>query len=126
MNINFLIGNLTKQPEKIEGTQKSLCKFSIAVKENYTNKDGERPLSFFTIVAWGVLADNCVKYLKKGSKVGVVGKLQTRTWEDNDGNKRYATEIVASEIEFLSTKPDTEEAPVEQNNNDYDDDNLPF
>lgn len=125
MNINFLIGNLTKQPEKIEGTQKSLCKFSIAVKENYTNKDGERPLSFFTIVAWGVLADNCVKYLKKGSKVGVVGKLQTRTWEDNDGNKRYATEIVASEIEFLSTKPDTEEAPVEQNDN-YDDDNLPF
>lgn len=126
MNINFLIGNLTKQPEKIEGTQKPLCKFSIAVKENYTNKDGERPLSFFTIVAWGVLADNCVKYLKKGSKVGVVGKLQTRTWEDNDGNKRYATEIVASEIEFLSTKPDTEETPVEQNNNDYDDDNLPF
>ena len=126
MNINFLIGNLTKQPEKIEGTQKSLCKFSIAVKENYTNKDGERPLSFFTIVVWGVLADNCVKYLKKGSKVGVVGKLQTRTWEDNDGNKRYATEIVASEIEFLSTKPDTEETPVEQNNNDNDDDNLPF
>ena len=126
MNINFLIGNLTKQPEKIEGTQKSLCKFSIAVKENYTNKDGERPVNFFTIIVWGVLADNCVKYLKKGSKVGVVGKLQPRTWEDADGNKKYATEIVASEIEFLSTKQDNGEKPTTQNNNDYDDDNLPF
>lgn len=103
MNLCYLIGNLTKEPEQIEGTQKSLCKLNIAVNSNYTTADGQRPVQYFNVAVWGVLADNCIKYLKKGSKIAVCGKLQTRTWEDNDGNKRYAQEIVANEIEFLTT-----------------------
>lgn len=103
MNINFVIGNLIKDPEKIEGTSKILVKLVIAAKGNYTNADGERPSQFFNIVVWGKLADNCYKYLEKGSKIAVVGKLQNRSWEDANGNKKYITEIVADEVEFIST-----------------------
>ena len=61
-------------------------------------------MQYFDIVVWGQLADNCVKYLGKGSKIAVVGKSQTREWTTKEGEKRYAREVVASEIEFLSTK----------------------
>ena len=105
MNICFIIGTLTREPEQVQGTQKTLCKLNIAVNENYTTADGTRPVQFFNVSCWGVLADNCLKYLTKGSKIGVVGKMQTRSWEDN-GVKKYATEIVASEISFISTKKD--------------------
>lgn len=102
MNITFKVGNLTKDPEKIEGMKDSLCKLNIAVRENYTNANGERPTQFFNIAVWGTLADNCLKYLKKGSKIAVVGKDQIRSWEQ-DGVKKYVHEIVASEIEFITT-----------------------
>lgn len=103
MNLTLLIGNLTKDPEKVEGVQKSLCKLNLAVNANYTTADGERPTQYFNVAVWGVLAENCLKYLKKGSKIGVCGKLQTRSWEDSEGKKRYTQEIVATEIEFLTT-----------------------
>lgn len=103
MNITFQVGFLVKDPEMIQGTEKSLCKFAIAVKENYTKEDGTRPSQFFNVAVWGNVGESCGKFLKKGSKVAVVGKIQNRSWEDKDGNKKYATEIVASEIEFIST-----------------------
>lgn len=123
MNISFLTGNLTKEPQKVELDGKSLCKLTIAVNENFTKEDGTRPVQYFIVTVWNKVAENCLKYLKKGSKVSIVGKIQNRTWEDKDGTKRYAIEIVATEVEFLSTPkakglPEACE-PVE-------DDTLPF
>lgn len=103
MNLLFIIGNLTKEPEKVDGVSSTLCKLNVAVNENFTKEDGTRPVQYFNVTVWNKLGDNCLKYLKKGSKVGILGKIQNRSWEDKDGNKRYAQEIVASEIEFLSS-----------------------
>lgn len=104
MNKVILIGNLTRDPDYGE-TQSgiSFCNFSIVVNRPYNDSNGERQTDFFNIKTWRGRADNCAKYLRKGSKVGVVGSLQTRTYEDNDGNKRNVTEIVANEVEFLSS-----------------------
>lgn len=125
MNLSFIIGNLAKEPQKIELDGKSLCKLNVAVNENFTKEDGTRPVQFFNVAVWGKVAENCLKYLKKGSKVGVLGKIQNRTWEDDNGNKHYAQEIVASEIEFLSSssKQQTPEGLQEAN---IDDESLPF
>lgn len=122
MNITMLVGNLTKDPEMIQGTDKPLCKLNIAVRENYTKEDGSRPSQFFNVAVWGKVGESCGKYLKKGSKVAVVGKIQNRVWEDKDGNKKYAIEIVASEIEFLSTPKKEDEVVLTP----LTDEKLPF
>ena len=103
MNKVILIGNLTKDPEYATtsgGT--AVCKMSLAVNRNFTNANGEREADYFNIVAWRGLADNCSKYLSKGKKIAVCGQLQTRSYDDKDGNRRSVTEIVAEDIEFLS------------------------
>ena len=134
MNKVILIGNLTRDPDYGE-TQSgiSFCNFSIAVNRPYSDSNGERQTDFFNIKTWREQADNCAKYLRKGSKVGVVGSLQTRTYEDNDGNKRNVTEIIANEVEFLSSankSDDSNETTRAQRNRPelepIDDDNLPF
>lgn len=134
MNKVILIGNLTRDPDYGE-TQSgiSFCNFSIAVNRPYSDSNGERQTDFFNIKTWRGQADNCAKYLRKGSKVGVVGSLQTRTYEDNDGNKRNVTEIIANEVEFLSSankSDDSNETSRAQRNRPelepIDDDNLPF
>lgn len=105
MNKVILIGNLTKDPEITTTTNGvSVCRFSIAVSRRFANADGNRDTDFLNIVVWRGLADNCHKFLKKGSKVGIVGSVQTRSYDATDGTKRYVTEIVADEVEFLSTK----------------------
>ncbi len=105
MNKCIFIGNLTRDPEhQTTGSGVSLCRFSIAVNRTYANANGEREVDYINIVAWRGLADNCAKYLTKGSKVCVVGSLQTRSYEDKDGNKRYATDIVAEDVEFVSSR----------------------
>lgn len=111
MNKCIFIGNLTKDPES-QKTQSGVdvCRFSIAVNRTYTNANGEREVDFINIVAWRGLADNCAKYLKKGSKVCVVGQLQNRTWEDGEGKKKMAVDIVAEDVEFLSSKQSTDES----------------
>lgn len=133
MNKVILIGNLTRDPDSGETNSGiSFCTFSIAVNRPYSDSNGERQTDFFSIKTWRGQADNCAKYLKKGSKVGVVGSLQTRSYEDNDGNKRNVTEIVASEVEFLSSasKGDDGETVRAQRNRPQlepvEDDNLPF
>jgi len=103
MNKVILIGNLTRDPELStipNGT--SVCKFGIAVNRRFANAEGNRDVDFFNIVAWRALGENCGKFLKKGSKVGVVGQIQTRTYDAQDGSKRHVTEIVADEVEFLN------------------------
>ena len=104
MNKCIFIGNLTRDPElQTTGSGISLCRFSIAVNRNYSNSNGEREADFINIVTWRGLAENCGKYLSKGRKVCVVGQLQTCTYDDKDGNKRYATEIVAEDVEFINS-----------------------
>lgn len=102
MNKCILIGNLTRDPElKQTPSGVSVCSFSIAVNRNYSNANGEREADFINIVTWRGLAENCGKYLQKGRKVGVCGQIQTRTYDDKDGNKRYVTEVVADDVEFI-------------------------
>ena len=143
MNKVILVGNLTRDPELITTTNGvSLCRFGLAVQRRFAGQDGEREADFFNIVVWRGQADNCYKYLKKGSKCGIVGSLQTRSYDAQDGTKRYSTDVVAEEVEFLSTKgsSNSEESfePAETGSKStgksdivnkfepIDDDNLPF
>ena len=126
MNKAFLVGNLTRDPELStipSGT--SVCKFSIAVNRRFADAEGNRSTDFFNIVAWRALGENCGKFLRKGSKVGVVGQIQTRSYEAQDGSKRNVTEIVADEVEFLSPKGSAESAGSDEMV-PVTDDNLPF
>ena len=132
MNKCILIGNLTKDPELTTTSNGvAVCRFTIAVSRRYSNADGERETDFLNIVVWRSLGENCHKFLKKGSKVGVVGNIQNRSYDATDGTKRYITEIVAEEVEFLSTKSSEEVAPKAQAEDvaklqPIDDDGLPF
>lgn len=114
MNKVYLIGNLTRDPEVSETTGGvPYCRFSIAVNRNFTNADGAREADFFNIIVWRGQAEPCGRFLKKGSKIALVGSLQTRTYEDKDGVKRTVTDIVASEVEFLNTnRADEDEQEV--------------
>jgi len=105
MNKIFLIGNLTRDPElRTTGSGTNVCSFDVAVNRRFTNQAGERVTDYFKIIAWRQLADLCAKFLAKGRKVGVVGEVQNRSYDDKDGNKRYITEIIADEVEFLTPR----------------------
>ncbi|MBR1983531.1 MAG: single-stranded DNA-binding protein [Clostridia bacterium] len=105
MNKVILVGNLTRDPELTEtSTGIAVCRFAIAVSRDYANAEGTRETDFFNITVWRGRAENCGKYLKKGNKVAIVGSLQTRSYEDKDGIKRNVTDVVASEVEFLTPK----------------------
>lgn len=105
MNKVFLIGNLTRDPELTETSSGvSVCRFSIAVNRAYTSGDGERQTDFFNVTAWRGLAENVALYTHKGNKVAVSGSVQIRTYEDNNGNKRTAVDVIAQDVEFLTQK----------------------
>lgn len=115
MNRATLIGNLTKDPGmRMTQGGVSVCTFSIAVQRRHSDQNGERQTDFFNIVCWRGLADNCAKYLTKGSKVGVHGSIQNRSYEAQDGTKRTVTEIIADEVEFLSRKVETQAPAYEE------------
>jgi len=122
MNICFLVGNLTKDPQRINNTQ--MVRLNLAVNDSYTKADGTRPTDYFNVIVWGKIADTCEKYLSKGKKISVTGKMQNRAYE-KDGQKRYRFEIIATDIEFLS--PKAEPKAVEQDPiwEEYDED-CPF
>jgi len=104
MNKAVLIGNLTRDPElkTTAATGSSVCNFTLAVQRRFKNQAGEREADFIPIVAWKQTAELCAKYLRKGSKVAVEGSIQTRNYDAQDGTRRYVTEIVANEVEFLT------------------------
>ncbi len=105
MNKVFLIGNLTRDPELTETAGGvSVCHFAIAVNRNYTGSDGERQTDFFNVTAWRGLADTVARYTKKGNKVAVTGSIQIRNYEDNQGQRRTAVDVIAQDIEFLTAK----------------------
>ena len=141
MNKVYLIGNLTRDPEvSTTNSGISVCRFAIAVNRNYTSVDGNREVDFFNITVWRTQAENCGKYLKKGSQVAVCGSLQNRSYEDKDGIKRNVTDVVANEVEFLTAKnaggddgyePSKEDRPTRPKKakpvlEAIDDDDMPF
>lgn len=104
MNKVFLIGNLTRDPELGETPNGiSLCRFSIAVNRAYTSSDSEKQTDYFNCTAWRGLGERVARYCKKGSKVSVVGSIQIRQYEGNDGLKRNAVDIIAQDVEFLNS-----------------------
>ena len=123
MNKVLLIGNLTKDPELSTTTNGiSVCKFTLAVSRRFGNNDTD----FLPIIAWRGQAENCSKFLKKGSKAAISGSIQTRSYDANDGSKRYITEIVADEVQFLSTKTSSADEATSNMDMKPIDDALPF
>ena len=109
MNKVILIGRLTKEPE-VRYTQSSntlVANFNLAVNRRFVKEGDERQADFITIVAWNKIGEFCSKYFKKGQQVAVVGRIQNRTWEDDNGQKHYATEVIAEEAYFADSKKET-------------------
>lgn len=105
MNKVFLIGRLTRDPElRYTGNNTAVASFSLAVNRNFTNQSGEREADFINIVVWRKQAENVKNYLSQGSQVAIDGRIQTRSYDDNEGKKRYVTEVIADNVEFLGTK----------------------
>lgn len=141
MNKIILIGRLSRDVEVRYTTSNRACaSFNIAVNRTYTNQEGQREADFINIVAWDKLGENVSKYTHKGSLVAVEGRLQVRSYENQEGRRIYVTEVVASTVQFLESKEkseqntnNTENAPFEEmgekiNNDlpDIPDSELPF
>ena len=128
MNKWYGIGNLTKDPELTTTPNGvSVSRFTIAVSRRYTNADGERETDFINCIVWRNQAENLAKYCKKGDKLAVVGSLQIRTYETNDGSKRTVSEIIVEDIEFISTKKNEDAKPNKPTLQEYNgNEDVPF
>ena len=143
VNKVILIGNLGADPTlRYTPSGTAVCNFNIATSETFTNKGGEKETrtEWHRVVTWAKLAEICNEYLKKGKQVYIEGRLQTRSWEDQSGNKKYSTEVVANNMTMLGRAgdgpgdgpvdvpaqemPQTEDVP--QTAGGGDDDDLPF
>ncbi len=110
MNTVSLIGRLVKDPE-VKYTQTNntmIVTFSLAVNRRFVREGEERQADFINIVAWSKTAEFCSKYFKKGQQVGIVGRIQTRNWEDEEGKKHYATDVIAEQCYFADSKKENE------------------
>lgn len=121
MNKAIITGNLTKDPQqRTTSSGISVTSFTVAVQRRF-KQDGQQQADFIPVVCWRGLAENVAKYCTKGSKVGVVGTIQTRSYDDANGVRRFVTEIIADEVEFLSSKRDGQQsggAPPQQSVDD--------
>jgi len=138
VNKVILVGNLGADPQ-LRYTQggTAVANFNLATTERFTNKNGEREerTEWHRVVAWAKLAEICSEYLKKGKQVYIEGRLQTRSWEDQSGVKKYTTEVIASNMVMLGRVGDTVDVPAQAGPDDEnipqtagasDDDDLPF
>ncbi len=105
MNRAILMGRLVRQPE-LRQTQSGtdVCSFTLAIDRRFKNQNGERQTDFIPCVAWGKTAEFCAKYFSQGQRMAVVGSIQPRSWEDQEGNKRTTTEVIAEEVYFADSK----------------------
>ncbi len=143
MNKVILIGNLTADPESRQTNSGiPMCTFRLAVQRRFSNAQGVKEADFINIVTWRQTAELCARFLTKGRKCAVVGSLQTRSYDAQDGTKRYVTEVVADEVEFIGSPqggqnsynagdvPPPPEPPASYQSNtgftQVDDDELPF
>ncbi len=121
MSVNkvLVLGHLGQNPElKYTPSGSAVCNFTVATSESYKKKDGskEEKTEWHRIVSWGKTAENVNKFLSKGSLAFVEGKLETRSWEDKNGQKRYTTEIVASRVDFVGSKGQAKVEDKKQSN----------
>ena len=114
LNHIVMMGRLTKDPELRKAGETPVCSFRIACDRDYKNSAGERETDFVDVVAWRKLGENVAKYFAKGRMAVVSGRLQIRTWTDQEGNRRYNTEIVAEHVYFGDAKPQTHDGDAGQ------------
>ena len=113
LNKVILMGRFTRDPELRSTPQGiSTCAFSIAVDRNFVRQGEERKADFINCVAWRQTAEFISKYFKKGSMVALEGSIQTRSWDDTEGKKRYATEVIVSQVYFAESKRDAQADPI--------------
>ncbi len=130
LNVVALVGNLATEPElRYTPNGVAVCNFRLAVQRSFKNREGEREADFFTVVAWRNTAEFCGNYLEKGRAVSVWGRLQARSWETEDGQRRSVVEVVADGVNFVGPKPDSagqprDELPEDSFENDGED--VPF
>lgn len=130
MNCVNLIGRLTKDPD-IKYTQTNntaIANFTLAVNRRFT-KEGQPTADFINIVAWGKTGEFCSKYFQKGMQVAIQGRIQTRNWEDDQGQKHYATEVIAEQCFFADSKKESQndlQFENEISNTNFDNEPLPF
>ena len=134
MNKVELLGRLTKDPE-IKYTQTNntaVANFSLAVNRRFVKEGEERQADFINIIAWGKTAEFCNKYFKKGMQIALVGRIQTRNWEDEQGQKHYVTEVIAEEVYFADSKKEQQEPQSDMqfeneiSTTNFDNELLPF
>lgn len=108
MNKVVLMGRLTRDPEtRYTQTNNTLvASFTLAINRRFTRQGEERQADFINIVAWNKTGEFCSKYFKKGQQVGVIGRIQTRNWDDDQGQKHYVTEVIAEEVYFADSRRD--------------------
>lgn len=139
INRVILVGRLTKDPEYRQTPNGvSVATFTLAVNRSFTNSQGEREADFINVVVFRKQADNVSKYLSKGSLAGVDGRIQSRSYENNEGRRVFVTEVVADSVQFMDSKGSNQpqqqrgQAPAgnnpfaNDNNANIDDDDLPF
>jgi len=127
MNVTVLVGRLANDPE-LRYTQNGVAvtTFRIAVDKPFTNQQGERETDFFPIVTWRKLAEVCANNLKKGRLVAVEGRLQTRSYQGQDGGTRWMTEVVADSVRFLDWPKEQQEETAADNGDEWGEDDIPF
>ena len=106
MNKAILIGRLTRDPElRYTSSNRAVCQFTVAIDRPFTNQaSGQREADFINVVAWDKTGENIGKYMTKGRLIAVEGRIQTRNYENNEGRRVYVTEVVASNVQFLESK----------------------
>ena len=105
MNRVTLVGRLTAKPElRYTGSNLPYARFTVAVNRNFRNNDGQTEADFISVIVWRKQAENVKNYLSQGSQVAIDGRIQTRSYDGEDGKKRYVTEVVADNVQFLDTK----------------------
>ena len=105
MNKVVLIGRLTRDPElRYTGSNTPVASFTLAVNRNFSNQQGEREADFINVVVWRKQAENVKNYLTQGSQAAVEGRIQTRSYDDQNGQRRYVTEVIADNVEFLGSR----------------------
>ena len=134
MNKVQLLGRLTKDPE-VRYTQTNntaVASFSLAVNRRFVKEGEERQADFINIVSWGKTAQFCSNYFRKGMQIALVGRIQTRNWEDDQGQKHYVTEVVAEEVYFADSKKEQQEPQSDMqfeneiSTTDFEGEPLPF
>ena len=126
LNKVILIGRLTKEPElRYTPSGAAVASFTLAVNRTRANAQGERETDFIPVVVWQKLAENCANYIGKGSLVAVDGRIQVRTYEAKDGQRRWVTEVIAENVRFLDKK---EKSGIEQLGEEvpFNEDDVPF